>query len=240
MKNIRLFALICTLSLSLALLTGCGASAGSPGAVYPQPTDESAQNTVTGTEAQTGQQAETTAPQSSADNTQAAGSQTETGVAVQPGGISQEEACDIALQDAGLTREQVTNLKVYLDEHDHDDDHHDDNHDRGPEYDVSFQVDGTEYEYEIDAADGSIRSKELDQKHQTGSGQAALTQDEAVEIALQHAGCTRDSVTNLRAELDTDHDRQVYEVEFHSGRTEYEYKIDADTGDILSYDADLD
>lgn len=238
MKRNRLFALIC--ALSLTLLTGCGASAGNPGAVYPQPAGESTQNVVTETETQTSQQTETEASQPAGDSAQAPAAQTDTGAVAQTGNISQEEACDIALQDAGLTREQVTNLKVYLDEHDHDDDHYDDDHDCGPEYDISFQADGTEYEYEIDAADGSIRSKEIDLSPEIGSGQATLTQEEATELVLQHAGCTKDSVTNLRVELDEDRDRPVYEVEFHSGHTEYDYEIDAETGDILSYDADQD
>ncbi|MGM9538762.1 MAG: PepSY domain-containing protein [Candidatus Onthomonas sp.] len=234
MKNNRLFAVLCTLSLSLALLTGCGAKSGNPDAVYPQPAGESAQNVITGTEAQTAQQPEGT---TAGDTTQSSAVQVETGNA-QTGSISQEEATDIALQDAGLTRDQVSNLKVYLDEH--DDDRHDDVHDHSPEYDISFYADGTEYEYEIDAADGSIRFRELEQKQQAAGSQVVLSQDEATEIALQHAGCTVDAVTKLRVELDEDHDRQVYEVEFHSGRTKYEYKIDAATGDILSYDADLD
>lgn len=221
MKNVRLFALICT--LSLALLTGCGAKSGNTDAVYPQAANESAQDVITGNEAQL--------PETSSNS-----AQTDANSASAPSdAIAEDRAVEIALQHAGLAKEQITGLEVSLDQ--------DDGH--GPEYDISFLADGTEYDYEIDATDGSIRSHETELQgsdDQTPVNQAAadITEDQAVEIALQHAGCTRASVTSLQAELDEEHGRPVYEVAFHNDRTEYDYEIDAQTGDVLSYDVDLD
>ena len=40
--------------------------------------------------------------------------------------------------------------------------------------------------------------------------------------------------------LEEDDGRRVYDVEFYSGSTEYDYEIDAATGDILSYDNDVE
>ena len=43
-----------------------------------------------------------------------------------------------------------------------------------------------------------------------------------------------------RVERDNDDGRAVYEVEFYSGNTEYDYEISAETGEILSYDSDIE
>ena len=65
--------------------------------------------------------------------------------------ISGEEAADIALKDAGFTKEQVTRLRT---EFDYDDGR--------PEYEVDFHQGGYEYDYEIDAASGAILSRDKD------------------------------------------------------------------------------
>ncbi|WP_240664771.1 PepSY domain-containing protein [Methanosarcina sp. MSH10X1] len=75
---------------------------------------------------------------------------------------------------------------------------------------------------------------------ETSTGMDAITMEEAKEIALAHAGLTEADVTFVKAELDTDNGRQEYEIEFYSGNTEYDYEIDASTGDILSYDSDVE
>ena len=62
----------------------------------------------------------------------------------------------------------------------------------------------------------------------------------AREIALDHAGVSAGQATFFRTQMDWEHGRQVYEVEFWSGNTEYDYEIDAVTGDILSYDFDVE
>ena len=70
---------------------------------------------------------------------------------------------------------------------------------------------------------------------------AAITEDQAREIALTNAGLTSDQVTFLRSKLDYDDGRRVYDIEFYTADyTEYDYEIDADTGTILSYDFDAE
>lgn len=63
-----------------------------------------------------------------------------------------------------------------------------------------------------------------------------ITPEQSQNIALDHAGVSAEEVTGLHAVLDTDDGRREYDVEFHVGRTEYDYEIDADTGAILSFD----
>lgn len=67
-----------------------------------------------------------------------------------------------------------------------------------------------------------------------------LTAEEAEAIALEHAGLTADQVKNLRTERDYERGKPEYEVDFRQDRWEYDYRIDAETGNIISYDKDLD
>ena len=67
-----------------------------------------------------------------------------------------------------------------------------------------------------------------------------ISEDEAKEIALKDAGVNEEDLSNIRIKLETDDGVKEYDVEFYSGRTEYEYDIDAVTGKILSRDMDTD
>jgi beta-lactamase regulating signal transducer with metallopeptidase domain/uncharacterized membrane protein YkoI len=57
----------------------------------------------------------------------------------------------------------------------------------------------------------------------------------AKTVALEHAGITESQATFLNAHLDKDDRIVVYDVEFYSGNTEYEYEIDAVSGEIIEY-----
>jgi len=64
--------------------------------------------------------------------------------------------------------------------------------------------------------------------------------DKAKELALAHAGVKAQNARFLKANLDWEDGRAVYEVEFCSVRTEYDYEIDALTGDVLEWDNDCE
>ena len=83
----------------------------------------------------------------------------------------------------------------------------------------------------------------------TGSGTATggststgdyIGEEKAKTIALNHAGVSASNATFIRVQLGRDDGRMEYEVEFWSGNTEYDYDIDALTGDIRSYDRDVE
>lgn len=74
---------------------------------------------------------------------------------------------------------------------------------------------------------------------QGSSGQ--LTAQQAKEKALAHANLTLDEVVFVVCELDWERGRQVYEVEFYTNDArEFDYEIDASTGEVLSYDYDAE
>lgn len=75
----------------------------------------------------------------------------------------------------------------------------------------------------------------------TGTASAALTADQAKDKALAHAGLKANQVTFVKSKLDWDDGRQVYDVEFYtSDYKEYDYEIDASTGEVVSYDFDAE
>lgn len=142
-----------------------------------------------------------------------------------PREISLDEARKAALADAGLSEAEVTFTKGKLE------------NDGGIRvYDIEFYTSGAEYDYEIDACDGTVYEKETE----TYAGGDYIGEDGAKEIALAHAGFSETDVRLLRVELEYDHKRAEYEVEFYFGTTEYDYKIDAVSGKILEYEADHD
>lgn len=135
-------------------------------------------------------------------------------------------------------------------------------------YAVDFTAGGQSYEYDIDAVTGVVidsssgggtaetpaagdddgtasapaaASPSPSAGQTTGGQAAAVTEEQARETALSHAGFTADQVTFVRSELDRDDGRLMYDVEFYtSDYKEYDYEIDAATGEILSYDYDAE
>ena len=67
-----------------------------------------------------------------------------------------------------------------------------------------------------------------------------IGEDAAKEIALTHAGVAAADCTELKVELDTDDAVVHYDVDFKAGGTEYDYDIDAATGDILQSNSEVD
>lgn len=76
----------------------------------------------------------------------------------------------------------------------------------------------------------------------TGSqSRGYIGEAEAKRAALAHAGLNTNQISLIRAILDFDDGRWVYDVEFFtpSGK-EYDYEIDAYTGAVISYDFDAE
>lgn len=69
----------------------------------------------------------------------------------------------------------------------------------------------------------------------SASQSAYIGLEAAKEAALKHAGVSASDATFVEAEYDYDDGRMVYEVEFHVKGTEYDYEIDAQTGEVVKY-----
>ena len=69
-----------------------------------------------------------------------------------------------------------------------------------------------------------------------GMAFAAVTEDEAVAIALSDAGVQREDTSWLNSHRDRDDGRIYYDVEFRSDDGKWEYEIDAESGRIVGFD----
>ena len=74
------------------------------------------------------------------------------------------------------------------------------------------------------------------QPRQIQTVQSDLTAEEALTIALNHAGLTENQIRRLEREFDRDQGRPEWDIEFVSGNYEYSYEIHAETGVILEWD----
>ena len=87
----------------------------------------------------------------------------------------------------------------------------------------------------------STPAAETEQASSTEQETTMITAEDAKTIALQHADLVEEEVTFSKCELDEDFDGPNYDVEFHTeDHLEYDYEIDAFTGEILGYDWDGD
>lgn len=62
----------------------------------------------------------------------------------------------------------------------------------------------------------------------------------ALTAALNHAGVAEESLTGRDVELEEDDGRLLYEIEFKARGMEYEYEVDALTGEILKSESERD
>lgn len=67
-----------------------------------------------------------------------------------------------------------------------------------------------------------------------------IAKDRAKEIALNHAGVSENEVYGFSLEPDYDDGFTKYDIEFSVGSFEYEYELDARTGNILKSEKDID
>ena len=72
------------------------------------------------------------------------------------------------------------------------------------------------------------------------SGAGKIGSERAKQIALEHAGLSEQQAKNLKIDLDRDNGVLKYEIDFYYGNVEYDYDLNALTGEIISFDKDID
>ena len=142
--------------------------------------------------------------------------------------MTEEEARNIALQRVGKTSDQVTFTRVRIDR------------ENGVTvYDVYFYDNEKEYELSIDVNTKEIVSYREDYLS-TGNNNTTTNDyigvERAREIVLNHAGLSSSDVTFSKVELDVDYGFATYEIEFYYNYFEYDYEVNAVTGEILKYE----
>ena len=67
---------------------------------------------------------------------------------------------------------------------------------------------------------------------------AAVTEQQAKDIALRQAGVNPASVSYMQVHQDWDDGRQEYDVKFYVGTTVYSCDVDMNTGAVRDFDVD--
>ena len=213
MKQIFSFGL--TAALLLACLTGCGGQAGdtAPGGTAPSggqtPPASSAPETPAG-------QGQTPAVSSAPEGEVAAGE------------ISREEALAIALANAGVPEGDAYHIKNETDS------------DNGiPLYDIEFETDYGDYDFEVAMADGRIvgADYEVDEEWLDALGGSPVTAEEAASIVAGKIPGASAADVNIWEESGDGRGR--YEGELFLDGMKYEFEIDPQTGRIFDWNADL-
>lgn len=139
--------------------------------------------------------------------------------------LCEQAAQDICLRHAGLVFADVQWKETQLDD---------------DVYEIEFAAGGRKYEYEVDAATGEIVECEFGNDYYAipevcprHIGRAA-----AKFIARLRAGVTTLPVRDMEVELERENSLPVYEIEFKSGRAEFEIQVHAITGEIVSFACD--
>lgn len=109
-------------------------------------------------------------------------------------------------------------------------------------YEVEVKSDGVEYDLDIDAKTGKVLSTDRDDDNDDDSDDKVIvpngkfiTEEAAVKIALKQA---KGTVTDI--ELDKEDGRVIYEIEIKDGTYEYDFDIDAISGEVLKFEKDRD
>ena len=89
-----------------------------------------------------------------------------------------------------------------------------------------------------DTAPKEKSSQSVDNNTSNTDAGAYLPEEDIKAAVLTHAGLSEEEIKYYTAHLDYDDDlrRYEYEVSFHAGQYEYDYEVDALSGDIIDFD----
>lgn len=143
------------------------------------------------------------------------------------GAVDEAKAQEIALAHAGVNAADATITKSKLD------------YDDGRQiYELEWYANGAKYDYEIAVATGEIVNSGYEAKTVVGTGNSAtVSEATAKQTALSRvSGATEKDIYEWK--LDYDDGRPEYEGKIIYGGTEYEFTIDAASGNVTEWEAE--
>ena len=140
--------------------------------------------------------------------------------------LTEEEAKQIALSKINKKQDEITFTKVQIDR------------ENGKTvYDIYIQDNMKEYEMSIDVETKEIIAyKENNKNSNPIENKKYIGIEKAKEIVLNHAKLTNNQANFNKIELDVDYNIATYEIEFYYNYYEYDYEINALTGEIIKYE----
>ena len=143
------------------------------------------------------------------------------------GAVDEAKAQEIALAHAGVNAADATITKSKLD------------YDDGRQvYEIEWYANGAKYDYDVAVATGEIVNSGYEAKTVVGTGNSAtVSEATAKQTALARvSGATEKDIYEWK--LDYDDGRPEYEGKIIYGGSEYEFTIDATSGNITEWDAE--
>lgn len=144
------------------------------------------------------------------------------------GEIDQDKALSIAMENASVPEDDAYNIKV---ERDGDN--------SIPIYDIEFETDYGDYDFEVAIDDGRIvgADYEVNEEWLSRLGGSPVSQEDAQIIAASKIpGSSRG---DIRIQEEGDDGRTRYEGWCQFDNMEYEFEMDPETGIIFDWNADL-
>lgn len=144
------------------------------------------------------------------------------------GEIDQDKALSIAMENASVPEDDAYNIKV---ERDGDN--------SIPIYDIEFETDYGDYDFEVAIDDGRIvgADYEINEEWLSRLGGSQVSQEDAKVIAASKIpGSSRG---DIRIQEEGDDGRTRYEGWCQFDNMEYEFEMDPETGIIFDWNADL-
>ena len=93
-------------------------------------------------------------------------------------------------------------------------------------------------EVQQDAAEDATQAEPAPDATQADTAAEGISEQEAKEIALNHAGFKESDVEFTKVGKDMDDGIWQYELEFVAGEMKYEYDINAESGDVISFESE--
>lgn len=104
-------------------------------------------------------------------------------------------------------------------------------------YEIEVKVNGREVEYYVDAITGEV-TLNGEYEGNPANPTPALTQQQALQIALDDFRLTADQITRQKIKLEREDGRLCYEIKLYVGNVEYKMSIDANSGLIIEREID--
>ena len=86
---------------------------------------------------------------------------------------------------------------------------------------------------------GQMQNADTNSGVQQNQDSDVISTEHAKAAALSHAGISEVDAKWYRTEIDRDNGRRVYEIEFDAAGYEYDYEVDAETGEIVKFDKEI-
>lgn len=160
--------------------------------------------------------------------------------------LAEKKVLSSVYKDAGVKEKDVILVKCELDEDD-----------SFWVYEVEFYTEDSGYDYEVNAENGEILSRDTERFEKEGTGDEKdkanekgekkenrkqskdfVTEEKALKNACKTAEVKQAEASGVECELDEEDGVWIYELSFRVGRAEYEFEIDAQSGDVLAWQQD--